>query len=116
MLSTLSTIGVRLCFHCKRCSVVIYITASGADLRLLKRSPQKGIFVTPAVAWIQAFCEVDVLLERVLRDLLGINSRVAIQRGAITLFALRYLPTLVLMTIERNSRNNSVWEKIDVMN
>ena len=51
------------------------------------------------------------------RDLkLDMNFHIASQRRAMTFFALSYLPTCVAMTIERNSRNNSVWEKIDVMN
>lgn len=47
---------------------------------------------------------------------LGMNIHIASQRRAMTFFALSYRPTRVAMTIERNSRNSSVWEKIDVMN
>ena len=51
------------------------------------------------------------------RDLkLGMNIHLASQRRAMTFFALSYMSTRVAMTIERNSRNSSVWEKIEVMN
>lgn len=58
------------------------------------------------------FSRIDLLWERVSRDLFRNNSQKAIWRAAMTMDALRYLSTRKAVTIESSSKSNSSWARL----